>query len=259
RWHPAGEAPVPPSTFIPLAEDAGLISALGQLVLEKVCFQIAAWRRFGLPFGHVALNLSPKQLEEPGFLASLDDTMQRFGIDPRWLALEITESAYAADDQVMAALLDSFRERRIAVSLDDFGTGYSSLGRLQGLAFTTLKIDQIFIGRVDGSNTGYHVVQAIINLAHVLGMKVVAEGVETAGQLEALKRLGCDQMQGYYFSRPMPADAVPEFIEKMLSERFSTAHAPTPAELPWRQPHALLAAGAEAAPTDARYRARAIL
>jgi len=213
RWPaPGGGFVCSPSEFIALAEETGLIVELGRLVLDQVCEQVAAWHTCGVDFGEVAINLSPRQLEQGDFPAILDETLKRFGVHPEWITFEITESAYVPDDRVLEAGLEALRTRGIKVSIDDFGTGYSSLGRLQTLSFNTLKIDQIFISGLGQSEAALGMVRAIINLAHLLGMSVVGEGVENSRQARILRELGCDQLQGHYFSRALPVEAIEEFI-----------------------------------------------
>jgi len=213
RWPaPGGGFVCSPGEFIALAEETGLIVDLGKLVLDQVCEQVAAWHTRGIDFREVAINLSPRQLEQGDFPAILDETLKRFGVHPEWITFEITESAYVPDDRVLEAGLEALRTRGIKVSIDDFGTGYSSLGRLQTLTFNTLKIDQIFISGLGQSEAALGMVRAIINLAHLLGMSVVGEGVENSRQARILRELGCDHLQGHYFSRALPVEAIQEFI-----------------------------------------------
>ncbi|WP_158615403.1 bifunctional diguanylate cyclase/phosphodiesterase [Acidipila sp. EB88] len=214
RWNSPTRGMVPPMDFIPSAERTGHIVALGQIALEQVCAQIAAWQSESIPFGKVAVNLSPRQLEHPSFLRDLDAAVLRHGIRSTWLCFEITETAFAVSPRLVEEQMRALQHRGIQVSLDDFGTGYSSLGRLEELRFDVLKIDRMFVSRMREGSTGYRVVETIIRIAHLLGMSVVAEGVETAEQQRLLERLGCNAMQGYYFSRPMAVAVTTEYLKQ---------------------------------------------
>ena len=214
RWISPTRGMIPPNDFIPLAESSGLIVPLGQLALDKVCAQAAAWRAQGVNFGRIGVNLSPLQLQRDEFLAELEQTMANHGVTGREVSFEITESAIASSAEVLEQRVRVLQEHGMQVSLDDFGTGYSSLGRLQSMSFDVVKIDRMFVGRLGESEAGHQVLEAIITLAHLLGMQVVAEGVETEEQYKMLQEMGCNTMQGYYVSRPLLASAMRTFLQE---------------------------------------------
>lgn len=206
RWtHPARGA-IPPSVFIPLAEETGLIEPLGWLILEQACGHAAriapsyadsAWT--------VSVNLSPRQFSSDFLLQQVDSILQRTGLEPSRLKLEITESLLVADEAGTISRMRALKERGIKLALDDFGTGYSSLSYLHAFPIDTLKIDRSFIARLEEDAGARAIVQAILAMASSLEIDVTAEGVETEGQAEVLKLMGCSVGQGYYFSKPLPA------------------------------------------------------
>jgi diguanylate cyclase (GGDEF)-like protein len=208
RWEHPTRGMLPPDRFIPLAEETGLIVPLGAWVLAEACREIAA---YGNDL-EVAVNLSARQLDEPGFPATVSATLLESGLAPERLVLEITESVVMAHDASAFAVLDELRGLGVSLAIDDFGTGYSSLSRLRAMPVAEIKIDKSFIDDVDESGGRAPIVAAVIALAHGLGRQVVAEGVETAHQLAALDRLGCDFVQGYLFSRPLPSWQLAELL-----------------------------------------------
>jgi diguanylate cyclase (GGDEF)-like protein len=219
RWDHPVHGPVPPDRFISLAEDTGLIGALGAWVLGEAARQVAHWRA-NLPAAvalEVSVNLSPWQLREPGLVETVAATLGEHGLPPAALKLELTESSLVEDPATAAGVLRALKRRQVQVYLDDFGTGYSSLSTLHRLPLDALKIDRSFVGGMDGGTTGAHkgaeIVRTIVALARSLGVRVVAEGVETHEQLAALRALGCDFAQGYLISPPLPAD---EFADTFL-------------------------------------------
>ena len=205
RWQSPDRGMVGPDTFIPLAEETGLIVPLGAWVLRTVCAQNRAWQDAGLPALTVAVNLSPRQFRQQDIAALIEDALTGAGLDPRFLELEITESMVMRDANRVAALLGDLKRLGVALSMDDFGTGYSSLSYLKRFPFDKLKIDKSFVCDITRDPDNAAIAKAIIAMAHSLHLKVIAEGVETQGQLEYLRSHGCDEMQGYYFSRPVPA------------------------------------------------------
>ncbi len=213
RWYSPSRGMVSPGEFIPLAESTGLILQLGKLAIEKVCRQIMVWTAAELPFGRVAINISPQQMETSDFLENLDAVLAAHPAAIGLLTFEITETACAAKPALIAERVAALRRRGIQVSLDDFGTGYSSLGRLQDLNFDVLKIDRTFVSRLGSSVAAVKVVEAIVNIAHLLRMTVVAEGVETDEQLQLLRGLECDVMQGYLFSKPLSPSDTRDFLD----------------------------------------------
>jgi len=214
RWQSPERGMVGPDTFIPLAEETGLIVPLGAWVLRTACEQNRVWQDAGLPALTVAVNLSPRQFRQHDISQVIENALTGAGLDPRFLELEITESMVMRDADRVTALLGNLKRLGISLSMDDFGTGYSSLSYLKRFPFDKLKIDQSFVRDITSDPDNAAIAKAIIAMAHSLHMKVIAEGVETQGQLEYLRSHGCDEMQGYYFSRPVPAQ---EF-ERILRE-----------------------------------------
>ena len=210
RWRCPERGLVPPAEFIGMAEQSGQIVTLGRVVLDKATQQAAAWLREGLDFGHITINVSPRQLLERDFVHYLEDLFKRHDV-PAWaICLECTESACASDAEVQSQL-QKVHARGTRIYVDDFGTGYSSLGRLQEMQFDVIKIDRCFIQRLS-TETGSEIVSLMISFAHLLGMTVVAEGVETIEEFEALQALGCDHIQGYFISKPMETADATRFL-----------------------------------------------
>ena len=205
RWHHPELGQVSPIEFIGVAERSGQIGRIGEWVIRESCRQLCEWRDRGLPMVRVAINLSAVQLNQPGLVETASRIVAEAGLHAGYVLFEITESMAMQDAERTTALLCDFRARGFEFAIDDFGTGYSSLAYLQKFQVRQLKIDQFFIKALDDGDHGpAAIISAIIELAHTLGMEVVAEGVETANQAEQLRAMGCDQIQGYFFSRPMP-------------------------------------------------------
>ncbi len=216
RWNHPQRGLLPPSEFIQVAEESDLIIRLGQWVLEHACRQMAEWHiRFPHESGlTVSVNVSPRQLSHPRLVENIEDILARTGLNSACLKLEMTESSFMADPDATLETLRRLKDMNIGLELDDFGTGYSSLSCLHVLPFDTLKIDRSFINRIgDGSQA--QIVRTILELARSVGMRVVAEGVETESQIKALTLFGCDYAQGFYFSKPRSAQAT----EALLIER----------------------------------------
>ena len=207
RWHDDELGQVPPSEFIPLAEGNGLIVPIGEHVLRTTCRQIVAWRAAGLDPPPVAVNVSGRQLRRIDFLASLCSILEEESCRPEWIELEVTESDILKDAEPAIATLHGAREMGVALSLDDFGTGFSSLSYLKRLPIDTLKIDSSFIDGLPDDTNDRAIVQAVLAMGRSLGMQVLAEGVETPAQVNALRLMGCALGQGYYYGRPARADA----------------------------------------------------
>ncbi|MFZ5466527.1 MAG: putative bifunctional diguanylate cyclase/phosphodiesterase [Pseudomonadota bacterium] len=212
RWNSAERGMVPPNEFIPLAEESGLIVPLGEWVLRTACAQAAAWRAMGLPPLCMAVNLSARQLDGDGLERLVADVLAQTGMSPEWLELEITESALMRDAQANAELLERISSLAVRLSVDDFGTGYSSMAYLKRFPLSKLKIDRSFVTDLTTHADDRAIVSAIIAMAHTLGMQVIAEGVETEGQRDALLAMDCDLLQGYLCSRPLPAEAIPRLL-----------------------------------------------
>ena len=207
RWQHPERGLVAPAEFIPIAEETGWIIPIGRWVLEEACAQLANWQR-EIPMRSplsMSVNLSGKQFSQPDLIEVIEATLRDTGIAPGTLKLEITESAIMEDAQVVTSRLLELRNLGVKLGLDDFGTGYSSLSYLHRFPLDTLKIDRSFVARLleDGENR--EIVRTIVTLGKNLGMDVVAEGVEEAQQLSDLRGLDCQQGQGYFFARPLPA------------------------------------------------------
>ncbi len=205
RWEHPERGFTPPDVFIPLAEEIGLVSEFGLLVLEQTCRHVAEWRRNGIPDLYVSINVSVRQIPDKLTLAIIQDALSRHGLTPNALALEITEGVLLTDVAVAQRWIDEMRAAGLRIYLDDFGTGYSSLSYLKRFQMDTVKIDKSFIRDMHGDASDRALVDAIVTMARSLGLKVVAEGVEEAGQLAILRDMGCAYIQGYYFSRPVNA------------------------------------------------------
>ena len=206
RWVHPTRGNISPAHFIPLAEETGLIVRLGDFALHEACRQATDWRHRGLLSGSIAVNVSSVQLAREDFAESVILTLRQHYTPPDAIELEVTESALMQDFGLAERHLRELREFGIRISIDDFGTGYSSLGRLRQLTLDTLKIDRLFVEGVATSEADRTVVEHIIAMAHTLGMKVVAEGVENETQLQTLIDLGCDQIQGFLLARPLDRD-----------------------------------------------------
>jgi diguanylate cyclase (GGDEF)-like protein len=205
RWAHPVRGLVPPSQFIPVAEDCGLIRPIGEWVLQNACAQARTWQDIGLSFGTMAVNVSAVQFMDESFLGRLLTILDETGLDPKLLELELTESVLMKRVESTASLLQSLREKGVQIAIDDFGTGYSSLSYLQRFPVDILKIDQSFVQKIGGVDGGGTLVTAVIDMARALNVRVIAEGVETLAQIEFLAGLKCDEAQGYYFSTPVPA------------------------------------------------------
>jgi diguanylate cyclase len=215
RWRHPQKGLIGPSSFIPLAEQTGLIVPLDAWVLREACRQARIWlAESGINF-KVAVNLSMMQFRCPDALETIVSAVNAAGLDPRSLEIELTESALMIDPDKSATVLKLLRSMGITIAIDDFGTGYSSLSYLRRLPIDKLKIDRSFIRDLPTSQTDESIVRAIVSLAHSVGLQVVAEGVETAEQLERIRALDCDQWQGYYCCQPQPAA---ELAERLLGD-----------------------------------------
>jgi EAL domain-containing protein (putative c-di-GMP-specific phosphodiesterase class I) len=208
---------VPPLPVIQTAEETGLIEPLGQWVIERACRQLKSWMDEGVRLVPLAINVSSLQLMRKGFAEQMAQTLDRYSVNPQLIHLEITETAAMDNVKQVSREMSILSALGSKFSIDDFGTGHSSLGRLHRLPISILKIDRSFIehlcnaGREGMSST---IVEAIVSMAHALELQVVAEGVETEDQLECLRRLGCDLLQGFLLSRPVPPEQIPDLISR---------------------------------------------
>jgi diguanylate cyclase len=222
RWAHPTRGIVSPADFIPLAEECGLIGPIGAWVIREACRQARAWQDDGVPPLRVSVNLSASQFRDSGLVESIRRALDDAGLAPRYLEVELTESAVMSDPEQSIAILEHLSAMGVLVSVDDFGTGYSSMSYLRRFPIDKLKIDRVFIDEIVSRPEDASIVRAIVSLAHSLRLKVVAEGVETPAQLEFLKTAGCDEYQGYHFSRPLPAADFERLIRKSRSDDVLT-------------------------------------
>ncbi|TLY68279.1 MAG: EAL domain-containing protein [Gammaproteobacteria bacterium] len=241
RWRHPQRGLVPPGEFIPLAESCGLIDAIGEWVVRESCRQARAWQLEGLPPLRVAVNLSAFQFRHGNLLQMIREALQAAQLEPRFLEVEITESALMSDPEESVTILEQLSRMGVVVSVDDFGTGYSSMSYLRRFPIDKLKIDRGFIAELISRADDASIVRAIVSLAHSLRLKVVAEGVETSEQLNVLRSIGCDQYQGFCFSPAVPAA---QFAALLRESQLKTGPAPdspldrTYSKLAYRPPRA---------------------
>jgi EAL domain-containing protein (putative c-di-GMP-specific phosphodiesterase class I) len=210
RWQHPERGLVAPLDFIPIAEDTGLIVPIGNWVLERACRQAGEWRRSMPGAGplSISVNLSARQLAQPDLPGLVAEVLRDTGVDPGDLHLEITESSLMEDPDAALAAMTELRGLGVRLVLDDFGTGYSSLAYVQRFPIAMLKVDRSFVADLGDDSPGGAIVAAVANMAHGLGVEVVAEGVETEDQAAAVQALGCAYAQGYLYGRPVPAEAM---------------------------------------------------
>ena len=221
RWDSPELGSVKPSEFISVAEDSGIINELGEWVMRTACVQAKEWMDAGLQDFKVSVNLSSIQFKRASLLNMIKRALDDSGLPAPLLEVELTESAIMNDIDHNITRLNQIREMGVAIALDDFGTGYSSLSYLKKFPINTLKIDRSFIITIDSDSEDAAIVEAIIALANTLKLNVVAEGVETHGQLETLNRFQCDIIQGYYFSKPVPADQIIKLTQQPLTKALA--------------------------------------
>jgi diguanylate cyclase (GGDEF)-like protein len=213
RWQHPEMGLVAPSVFIPLAEESGLIIPVGEWVLRTACSQNKTWQDAGFPPIMIAVNLSLKQFRQPKLVEIIATVLEQTGLEPRFLELEIMETTAIEDVDFTRTVLEDLQQMGVYISIDDFGTGHSSLSRLQLLPLHNLKIDQSFIKDLTQDAKVAHIIKAIVTLGHSLGLKLTAEGVETQEQLEFLKSINCEEVQGFLFYRPLSAEKATEILE----------------------------------------------
>jgi EAL domain-containing protein (putative c-di-GMP-specific phosphodiesterase class I) len=222
RWPHPSLGFVPPSQFIPVAEETGLINRLGEWVLREACRQCRWWQDHGQPSVRVAVNVSPLQFARADFVDTVLGLLRDIGLAGDLLDLELTESIVMRDIDSAIQKMARLREQGIRISVDDFGTGYSSLGYLPKLPIDTLKIDRCFVAQIGENEAAVPLIHGMISLAHSIGKRVIVEGVETTAQLEILRNLHCDEVQGFLLGRPLPLtrhDERPQ--EKTLEALFA--------------------------------------
>jgi len=226
RWHSAELGPISPAIFIPVAEECGLIQPIGRWVMNEACWQKAHWETLGLTQLDISINLSAAQLADPDLVSLVQECIGRHGCDPTRLVLEITESHLMTDPVAARDKLTAIKSLGLQLSIDDFGTGYSSLAYLKRFPIDELKIDQSFVQTMLDDPADLAIVRSIVALGHALGLRLVAEGVETAEQLRQLQLLGCDELQGYFFSRPLSSQALEQQLlvgQKLTDQRRAVA------------------------------------
>jgi PAS domain S-box-containing protein len=227
RWQrPQGM--VMPNDFIPVANETGIILSINRQLLHEACLQLLSWQNLfpSNPPLSLSVNISPKQFAQADLASQIGQVLRENGMDPRCIDLEITETIAMADAQKSVDVLSELKALGVGLDIDDFGTGYSSLSRLQAFRVDTLKIDRVFVSRMDGDSETLEIVRLIIMLAHHLGLKVVAEGVETRAQLDLLKDLGCERAQGYLFSKPVDQAAILKLLATNRTQVPATPQSP---------------------------------
>lgn len=219
RWRHAERGLLPPSEFVPLAEQSGLIVPLGYWVISRALRDMQVLRERGLAPLHMAVNLSFRQFQDSQLLATLSRLIVQHGVDARWLEFELTETAVMRRNDLVKQTMDALGRLGVRFSLDDFGTGFSSFVHLNSLPITLLKVDRSFVGGMETREENRKLVHAMINLAHNLHLEVVAEGVETEEQLDLLRSFDCDQIQGYLISKPLAIEPLVEFLLLNAAQR----------------------------------------
>ena len=223
RWRHPELGILPPGEFIPLAEEIGMIESIGNWVIKTACKQIAEWQEQYNVTLPVAVNISARQFRNPGFVPYIDTVLQEFQLEPSCLEIEITESAIMEQTRQTSLAMKQLKERNIRVSIDDFGTGYSSLNYLRRFMIDTLKIDRSFVQEITEGTDEAAITCAIIALGKSLNMNVVAEGVETGEQAKFLFKNGCNEAQGYHFSKPIPAEEITHYMQHQQEQKIKAA------------------------------------
>jgi EAL domain-containing protein (putative c-di-GMP-specific phosphodiesterase class I) len=221
RWNHPTRGPIPPSVFIPVAEQAGLMDRLGEFVLRSAVADAARW-----PGLYVSVNLSPVQVRDPGFISLVGSILAESQFEHKRLVLEVTEGVLIDDPAETRARLLALRALGVRLALDDFGSGYSNLAYLQQLPFDKLKVDRSFVASLDRSANGGVIIEAVVTLGRALGMDVVVEGVETEEQRVLLRLAGCSEMQGYLFAKPTPPGEIDRLLVEAKSAPQGTGMAP---------------------------------
>ncbi len=219
RWTHPIRGPISPAEFIPVAEDCGLIVPIGKWALREACRQAQAWVEAGLPFSSIAANISAVQFREEHFLSDVFSILEETKLNPHYLELELTESVLMKRAETTESVLAALKAKGVQVAVDDFGTGYSSLSYLRKFPIDALKIDQSFVRQITTSPDETSIVTAILSMAQSLKLRVVAEGVETQAELNFLQAHNCEEAQGYYFSRPVPADQFAKLLATGIPEK----------------------------------------
>ena len=214
RWHHPEAGMIPPDRFVSVAEKCGLILPIGRWVVEESCRQVARWLQQGVKIDRIAVNVSGAQLQREDFVTVVKNALSESGIDPKYLELEVTESFIMTQADEGIRTLQALRELGVTLAIDDFGTGYSSLSYLKRLPIHRLKIDKSFVRDVPKDGNDEAIVKAIIALGHSLQLEIIAEGVETTEQQDFLVAEGCDEVQGFLYSKPLPPEKIPSYFKK---------------------------------------------
>ena len=222
RWRHPDMGLIPPVQFIPMAEETGLIVAIGEWVLRTACLQLKAWQEAGLPLLTLAVNLSALQLRQADFVAVVSRILEETGLEPRYLDLEITESMVMGKTEFAVPTLKDLKKLGIALTIDDFGTGYSNLGYLKSFPLDQIKIDRSFVQDLPDSNDAASIARAIVSMGHSLGLRVIPEGVETFAQARFLARIGCEHAQGFLYCKPLPAEEFAAWVKVRAAVITST-------------------------------------
>jgi diguanylate cyclase len=217
RWQTPDGVIIGPDKFIPVAEEAGLIIPIGRFVIRAACQQWVKWNDDLRNPPAVAVNISPKQFSDPALLSDIRSIIESTGMEPSMLHVEITESATMDDPEMSMDILQAMRELKLHLYIDDFGTGHSNLSLLRRMPIDAVKIDKVFINEVLSNDDDAEIVLAIINLAHALKLRVVCEGIETKAQLDMIRGLGCDEIQGYFIAKPQPPDKIISFFNRKIN------------------------------------------
>jgi diguanylate cyclase (GGDEF)-like protein/PAS domain S-box-containing protein len=218
RWRHPQLGLVPPGQFIAIAQDCGLMVAIGGWVLREACRQARAWQVAGMPPLAIAVNISAAELRAPNFVSGVREILRETGLEPRYLELELTDTALMDESRSVSDVLRELKEIGVLLALDDFGAGHTSLSHLKGFAIDALKIDQSFVRDLTTHEDGPSILTAMIAMGKNLNMQVVAKGVETRGELEILQQHGCPQAQGFYFSRPVPAVELGQSLQRTVTD-----------------------------------------
>ncbi len=226
RWQHPQQGLLPPGSFIPLAEETGLIVPIGEFVLLEACRQARRWQDLGLAPCSVAVNVSARQFQEAGLVGHVAAALEQSGLDPQWLELEVTESLIMRDVEGAIARMHELKRLGVNLSIDDFGTGYSSLSTLKRFPISRLKIDRSFIADIPGDSGDMALTSAIISLGKILELEVVAEGVETEEQMQFLATAGCEYLQGFLFSKPLPSSEIGALLSPADGERSRPSPSP---------------------------------
>jgi len=223
RWRHPERGMVGPDTFVVVAEETGLIGPIGHIVLVEACAQFSAWRAQGVDLEYIAVNVSSRQFRQPNFVELVEAALRKHAVPAGCLELEITESLLLNDADAVVAMLNQLKSLGVRISIDDFGTGYSSMAYLERLPFDALKIDISFIRKIRDDGEGGTIAATILAMAHSLGKSVVAEGVQTQAQVDFLRKLNCELVQGYLYSRPLPAEELEAYVNARQTKKLRAA------------------------------------